>query len=93
MFMSSTSNTIIKHSQKVLCSKILPVKFRINGNRIKFIPTLRPAKAPKKLGPETSKTFKPTKIRDLEGRGLYSKEDIENHQNSINFPKEKRSNN
>lgn len=89
LFMSSTSHIIIKHSQKLNCNKILPVKFRINGNWIKFTPTLRLAKAPRKLGPEPRENYKPVEIRDLENRGLYSKQDIENYQKSINFPHER----
>lgn len=52
LFMSSTSHVIIKNSQKLKCNKILPVKFKINGNWVKFTPALRLAKAPRKLGPE-----------------------------------------
>lgn len=90
LFMSSTSSIIIQHSKKIRCNKILPVKFRINGEWIKFTPTLKRAKAPRKLGPKPQENFKPTEIKDLEGRGLYSKEDINEYQNSINFPHERK---
>ena len=49
MFMSPTSHIIIKHARKTTCSKILPIKFKIDGKLIKFTPTLRIAKEPKKL--------------------------------------------
>lgn len=89
LFMSSTSNIIIKHSQKLKCNKILPIKFKINGNWIKFTPALRLAKAPRKLGPEPRENFKPTGIKDLENRGIYTQDDIKDYQNSINFPHER----
>ena len=85
LFMSSSSNIIIKNSQKIPCSKILPIKFRINGFWIKFTPQIKVAKTPRKLGPKTHENFKPTEIRDLEGRGIYSKQEIEDYQKSINF--------
>ena len=44
--------------------------------------------APERVGPEPSKNFRPTEIRDLEGRGIYSKEECNAYQISINFPHE-----
>ena len=89
-FMSSTSSIIIEHSHKIPCNKILSIKFRINGDWIKFTPQLQKAKAPRKLGLKPQENFKPTEIKDLEGRGIYSREDINEYQNSINFPHERK---
>ena len=89
MFISSKSRIIIKHARKMPCNRLFPVKFRINGLWIKFTPKLRYAKTPKTLGPKPRENSNPTEIQDLEGRGIYSKEDIDNYQKSINFPIER----
>lgn len=79
VFMSFTSGIIIKLSRKIKCNRITPVQFRVNGNWIKFTPTLKFAKAPKRLGPHPQENFKLTEIRDLEGRGMYAQEELEDY--------------
>ena len=89
LYMSLDSKIIIKHARKVACNKILPIKFSIDGTWIKFTPMLRLTKEPKILGPKPRDNFRPTELRDIEGRGLYSKEDINEYTKSINFPVER----
>lgn len=90
LYMTSDSKLIIKHSRKIKCNKILPTKFKINGIWIKFTPTLKLTNPPKKLGPKARENIITTEIRDIEGRGLYSKEDMDDFTNSINFPIERK---
>ena len=90
LYMTSDSKLLIRKSRKIRCNKILPVKFRINGIWIKFTPTLKYTNPPRKIGPRPRENFKQTEIRDIEGRGLYSKEDMDDYTNSINFPIERK---
>lgn len=88
-FITSTTKIIIKHSRKTTCNKILPTQFKINGRWIEFTPTLRYTETPKTLGQKSKDLWQPAEIRDLENRGIYSKEDMEEYTRKINFPIER----
>ena len=89
LYMTSDSKLIIRQSRKLKCNKILPIKFKINGLWIKFTPTLKYTSPPKLLGPKPRENLKLTELRDIENRGYYSKKDMDDYVNSINFPIER----
>lgn len=91
LFLSTITRTIIKHATLKTCNKILPVEFNVDGTWISFTPELKFTTAPKLLNPEMKESWSPKEIKDLDHRGMYSEQDVEDFMEKLNFPEERHS--